>query len=359
MRKAAKLSVSSHYNSELEKIIEKKDCELKELARNNSTHFAKNNLPDPKASGILSVITEDIRAGYEELISLAYQYTQPSAHLPEAEMDGALAEEQNNKLDSEIRKRSDQINNKERELGNKKTINLKQRIRNAILFTAIICIGEIIFNTMAFQTMGDNMIFCFLLSLSVTVAVFSLAHFVAIQFKNTESPKRKIALVAGALLAATGVFVVLANLRSDYMAKNDILTNPVMFFVLNLILFIATAIMSYQLMPSKKEIADNREIDKIHETIEKLKKEILQLEQEKDSINRALIERNVERSRQAHYAEYTVEQIKKKYLKAIAIYKSENINVRTDGKIPVCFTEELSPIKVNNPVLHYQFIKEA
>jgi hypothetical protein len=358
MRKAANIQVGSHYNSELDKIIEKKDAELKELARNNATHQAKNNLPDPNARGILSVITEDIKAGYEELISLAYQHQQPAAHLPEAQMDGALAGEQNQKLDSEINKLHDLIRNKERELGKRKTVNLKQRIRNALLFTAIICLGEIVFNTMAFQTMGDNMLFCFLLSTSVTLAIFSLAHFAANQFKNTESRKKKIMVVAGSLLAASAVFIVLANLRSAYMAQNDILTNPVIFFVLNLILFIATALVSYQLMPSKKEIAENREIDKIHETIEKLKKEILVLELEKDDINRALTERNIERSRLAHYVEYTVARIIKKYQEALAIYKSENINTRTDGKIPVCFTEEIPPIKVNNSVINYQFIKE-
>ena len=358
MKNTATTIVSMGYKNELEKMIDQKDAKLKEMSRNKAKHNAKRNLPEPNKSGQTQIFTGDIKAGYEELISFIYQYNQPEAHLPESQMDGALAKEQIKKLDTEIKKLDDQNKDDERELGNQKPANLKPRIRNALLLTAIIGIGEIVFNTLAFQVIGDNLLFSLILSTSVTVAAFLLAHIAALQYKNAETQKKKYLIIGYSLLIASGVFVVMAYFRSEYMAKNDLSTNPITFFVLNISLFIVTALLSYYLMPSWKEITENQELEDMFEIIEKRKKEIERIEKEKNGINIVLVEKDKQRSRKAYDTEYTVNLIQKKYKEAVAIYKCENIDLRKDGKVPVCFSEKISPIEVNNPIIHYQLIKE-
>lgn len=357
MKKTAITLVSNHYNNDLEKIIETKDIELKELARKNAKHYAKSNQPDPAESG-MAPYTGDVKAGYEELISYVYQYLQPGAHLPEAQMDGALVKEQGEKIDIEIKKLESQNKNDEYELGNYKPANLKSRIRNALIITAIISVGEIIFNTKAFQVIGDNLLFSLILSISLTVAVFAFSHIVALMYKNTEDRRKKIMLMAGSLAAATAVFIVLAFLRSEYVAKNDMSINPVFFIVINLFFFIVTALFSYYLLPSWKEISKNREMEKKHEVIETRKKEIERLKQEKENIREAFVERNKQRVKLAYYTEYTVERIKKKYQEAVQIFMSANLTFRTDRKVPVSFSEEIPPIEINNPVVLYQSIEK-
>src|ERR1035437_5196722 len=155
--KAITTTSGSIYNPDLEEMIQKKNTELKDLAKKNSKHFAKQNLP-AKEDESLAPYIEDLKAGYEHLASQAVQFLQPSAHFPEEKMNGDYYRETDKGLHDEIKCLEDLNRHAEYELGDYNPGSILLRIWLTIIATGIINIGEIIFNTKAFQVTGENML---------------------------------------------------------------------------------------------------------------------------------------------------------------------------------------------------------
>ena len=78
--------VSERIDSDLETTIQKKDAELKELARKNARHFAKHNQPEVFGDSLPPYVGE-IKAGYEKLGTDIFKHLQPASHFPEAKID--------------------------------------------------------------------------------------------------------------------------------------------------------------------------------------------------------------------------------------------------------------------------------
>src|SRR5580700_2255104 len=146
MQHISNVLASSYSNPELENNIRKKDTALKELARKNAIHFAKSNRPQPKGDNLEPYIG-DIKSGYEDLAAYIHQYLQPITHLPELKMDAEWAKGKKKELESDIEKLEGQNHNDEYELGNYTPGNILSRIRTAVLITALIGMGEVVFNT--------------------------------------------------------------------------------------------------------------------------------------------------------------------------------------------------------------------
>src|SRR5260370_27863856 len=70
----------------LEALIEKKDFEMKALARKNAMHFAARNRPHVQGD-TFSIYTGDLSTGYGKISADFFRYLQPTIHLPEGKMD--------------------------------------------------------------------------------------------------------------------------------------------------------------------------------------------------------------------------------------------------------------------------------
>lgn len=328
------------YDPVLEEMMQKRDAEIKETARRNARHFAKRNLPAP-TGGNISHLTGEIRAGYEKLASDVNFHLQPSAHLPEAKMDAEYYREKFNKLDAEKKEKEELNRNEEYELQDFDKSSIPVRIRWALFSTLIITLGEIMFNTKAFQITSENLLFALILSICISFAVFVFAHVAPLLYKGAKNKLQRIYVVIGSLALVTILFAALAIFRSSYLAVHNVYINPTYFVIINLFFFIVSALISFFVLPSWTEIKHNAMRLKIYFAIKKRKREIERLKIEIGKIKETILERTKLRIRIAHQANYAADRIRKMYWETLEIFKTTNLAYRTDSKTPDCFNEDL------------------
>lgn len=331
----------------LETLMQKRDAELKALAIKNAKHFAKRNLPAPEGDNI-SNYTGEIKAGYEKLAADVFHYLQPAAHFPEAKMDADYFREIDKNLEAGIKERQALNSNDEYELGNFSQGNIPFRIRIALISTAIITVGEILFNTKALQVTGENMLFALILSISVSFAVLAFSHLAPSLYKGAKTKLKRLLIVVGSLLLATILFTALAIFRSKYLEIHDIHLNPIYFVIINLFFFIVSSLLSFFVMPSWTEIKENSHKLKILHSIKKRNKEIEQLKKERQSIKTTILERTKGRIRIAFHTNYAIDRIRKMYWESLETFKTTNLTFRTDRVAPDCFGDVLSEPDIEN-----------
>jgi cation transport ATPase len=343
------------YDPALEEMLQKRDVELKVLAEKNSKNFAQRNLPTLVGDHLLNY-TGEIKAGYEKLGTEVFHYLQPEAHFPEAKVDADYFREKVKKLDTEINEKEAQNQRDENSLRDFAQNSIPTRVLWAVLITFLITIGEIVFNTKAFQVTGENMLFALVLSICISIAVFVFAHMTPMLYKGAKTKMQRISVVVGALLLVTGLFTALAIFRSSYLATHDVYIQPGYFVIINLFFFIVSALLSFFVLPSWSEIKENALLLKLQYVVKKRKKEIEQLKAEREKIGATIMERTKVRIRIAHYANYAIERIRKMYLETMGMFKTINLTYRNDNTPPDCFSEDPPTLDLDN--FYYSLITD-
>ena len=261
------------YDPAMEEMMQKNDAKLKDLARMNAKHFAKRNLPAAMGDNCTHY-TGEIKAGYEKLATDIYGHLQPSAHFPEAKMDAEYFREKVAKMEGEIKEKETQNHNDEYELNDFDQSSIPSRIRWAVIATLIITLGEIMFNTKAFQVTGENMLFALILSICISFAVFIFSHVTPFLYKTAKNKLQRWTVIGGSLFLVTVLFTALAIFRSSYLAVHDVHINPSYFVIINIFFFVVSALLSFFVLPSWTEIKQNALRLKIHHALNKRKKEL-------------------------------------------------------------------------------------
>jgi cation transport ATPase len=335
------------YDPAMEHMMQKTDAKLKELACYNAKHFAKRNLPSAQGDN-LEHYTGDIKAGYEKLATDVFCHLQPAAHFPEAKMDADYFREKVVKIEAEIKEKEAQNRNDEYELNDFDQSSIPARIRWAVIGTLIITIGEVMFNTKAFQVTGENMLFALILSICISFAVFIFSHITPFLYKGAKNNLQRWTVVCGSLFLVTVLFTALAIFRSSYLAIHDVHINPSYFVIINLFFFIVSTLLSFFILPSWTEIKQNALRLKIFYAIKRRKREIEQLKKELEKIKVTILERTKLRIRIAHLANYASERIRKMYWEVMGAFKTTNLTYRTDGITPDCFSGMLPEPEIDN-----------
>ncbi|MFH2141270.1 MAG: hypothetical protein ABIJ97_02520 [Bacteroidota bacterium] len=330
------ISTGNIHDPEMEAMMQKRDTELKEKAMKSAKFFAKKNLPAPKGDD-LAQYTGELKTGYEKLATEINQRLQPGAHFPEARIDADFFKEQDKNLENEIKIREDQNRNDEYELGEFSQSTIPVRIRLTVISTLIITIGEVVFNTKAFQVTGESMLFALILSICISFAVFFFSHITSFLYKGVKNAIQKRLVIIGSLLIVSGLFTALAIFRSSYLQSHDVYINPFYFVIINLFFFIVSTTLSFFVLPSWSEIKENTSRLKTYYAIKKLKKEIEELKAKREQIKATILERTKVRLRIAHHVNYATDRIRKMYWETMEIFKTNNLTFRTDGITPDCF----------------------
>ena len=347
MQHISNILAAGYSDLALENNINKKDAALKELARKNAIHFAKSNRPLPKGDSIEPYIG-DIKSGYEELAAYIHQYLQPITHLPELKMDAEWAKGKKKELESEIEKLEGQNHNDEYALGNYAPGNIISRIRTAVLVTALIGMGEVVFNTQVFQVTGGNMLFALILSVAVSVAVFILTHLTPLLYKQTESRTKKTLILLGSLLLAIILFSAMAILRSVFLQQLNVVSAPGYFVVINVFFFIVASLLSYYIFPTLDELKQHFAMAKLTKTISKRCDDISGRKKELETLRADILQSTKTHIRAAYYAKYLVERSKKLYQEGLETFKSTNLSFRMDNQTPDCFYDDLPEADINH-----------
>jgi hypothetical protein len=337
-------------NPVLESILKHEDAALIELAEKNAKHFAKRNLPAPTGDKLSHYIGE-LKSGYEKLAAHISQQLQTSAHFPEARMDADFYKEKDGTLSKEIKALEDENHNEGYDLHNFSPGTIYSRIRWAIVATLIVIIGEILFNTKAFQVTGENMLFAMLLSISVSFAVFLFSHVAPLLYKAVKTKLQRRLVIAGSLFLVTGLFTALAIFRSKFLETHDVHINPFYFVIINLFFFIVSALFSFFILPSLEEIKENEHRLKKYREILKRNEQIKEKKNERENIREIIWDKTKGRVRVVHYANYSTEAIRKMYWNAVEIFKRTDLIFRTDRQTPSCFSDPLPELEIEDVML--------
>jgi hypothetical protein len=348
------ITTKTIHDSALEDLMQKRDNELKALARKNARHFAKRNLPSAKDDNLTHYVGE-IKTGYDKLAAEVVHHLQPAAHFPEAKMDADYFRERDELLGNTILTLENQNQNDEYELSGFSQSSIPSRIRWAVFSTAIITVGEILFNTKAFQITGENLLFALILSICVSFAVFIFAHIAPFLYKGAKTKIQRIIVATGSLLFVTCLFVALAIFRSSYLAEHEVNVNPLFFVIINLFFFIVSTLLSFFVLPTWEEVKRNALQYKTLQAMKKRQKEIKQLQIERAKIKTTILERTKLRMRIAHHANYAADRIRKMYWESLEVFKTANLTYRTDRTTPDCFGDEVQ-LEPNIPDFNYTLI---
>jgi len=344
---------SDTVESVLEKMIQKGNAEIIELARKSGKQFGVRNMPAAKGD-CLSEFIAVLRSKCEKLAAEIIHFLQPDSQFPEASVDAEYFKEKVKNIDIAIKEKEDRNRNDENDLNDFDKNYIPSRIKWALILSLIVGIGEILFNTKSFQIIGDNLLFALIMSVCISICVFMFSHVTPFLYKDAKNRLQRISVILGSLFLVTVLFTALAIFRSSYLANHDISISPVYFVIINLFFFIVSALMSFFVLPTWKEIKQNSILLKIYYAIKKRKKEIEILKQEREQIKATILERTKSRIRIAHHANYALERIRKIYREAIAVFKTTNLTYRNDGNTPDCFSEE--PEDLNIGVFNYSII---
>src|ERR1035437_8167272 len=327
-------------NPEVERLIIKSNEGLQGKSRKNGTHYASKNQPAPKGDKLGPYI-KDIKAGYEQLATEVHKYIQPGTHLPEGQLEADRTKEKSKKLEEQIFQLEEQNRRDEFELQNHDSKSTFNRIFIALLITAFILVGEVLFNAKAFEISGENMLFALIISFSISFAVYVFSHVIPDRYRKIETPRERRIFILSVLGIVTLVFTALAVLRSYMLALHRVAVSPVVFVIINLFLFIASVLFSAYLFPAWEEIKGSFHNMRLHKAIKNRIKEIEVLQKELEELKKYITELAQQIIRISYYTENTNKRIEKMYHEAVGIFISVNIATRTDRMVPDCFNEEL------------------
>lgn len=341
-------------NPELEAIIRKKNDQINELGRKKGKHFGQNNQPAPIGDKLPPYIG-DIKTAYEVAGADTRHWLQTGAHLPEGQIEADRAKEKCKALDTEIEKLEHQNKSDTYELQEHDTQSVSNRIYIALFLTGIILIGEIVFNTKAFEVIGESMLFALGISIAVSFAVYALSHFAPMLFKEIKTKFRRRMFIAIVLLVTSLAFYVLGVFRSNLLAQHDVSFSPGYFVVMNLFLFMVSVFISFYLLPSWEEIKGSIHNWRLQKAITKRTKSIASLKAQKEELMQYLLELAKKIVRINYYTEYTIKRLEKLYYESVEIFKSTNLTFRPDKKVPNCFHDQIPPPEMEHLITH-QFL---
>jgi len=330
--------VKEERDSVLENLIQLTHAELKELALKNGEHYAKRNQPNLTGDKLIHY-TGEFKTGYEKLAAEISRLLQPQSHLPEGKMDVDYHKEKDGELDKQIQKTEHEIQKLEYELGGYDSKPITKRIKIALIITAIILLGDTLFNTKSFQIIGENLLFAFVLSICISATVCIFAHFIPFLIKKAKTRAKKRLIVILALLIATGLFYALGVFRSKYLATHEIFISPVFFVMINLFFFITACIFSFFFLPTLEEIKQNAQKKKLQDEIDEKNSQLKVLKEQKEKNKATLHDNSKSRVRIIFYSNYSMDLIRKMYKETVEVFKSTNLRCRSDHHVPDCYSD--------------------
>lgn len=291
--------------------------------------------------------TGELRTTYENLSAEVLQALQPATNLPESKVDADFFKAKEAECIKKGEELEKQNQNDRYDLDNYNPEVIRSRIKWAIIITAVISLGEALFNTKALQVIGDSLLFALIMSICVSFVIFIFSHAFPMIYKEMNTVWKRRLVIISSLLLVTGMFTALAIFRSTFLAANDIHIKPIYFIAINLFFFIVSALVSFFLLPTRLEIRDHHAKTKIYDRIKKRKKEIETLEQVKRDIKEEVKRVTKDRIRILYLSKYVINRIEKMYYESVATFKGTNLNYRTDHQSPDCFREQVPVMTID------------
>lgn len=338
---------SLHNEPEIENLLGTTDAELKALAQRSARHYAANNRPQPVGDSLLPYIPEII-SGYERHAADILRMLQPETHYPDGKMDIERASLKQANLDYEIEELEKKISSEEPSVKGFNEIEFNFTKRKIVWVIILMMAGETAYNTGAFQAISENLLFALILSVAITVAVVLAGHTAASLYKRAKDRTQRIGVVVGSFTIMSIVFYCFALLRTWYLSKHGVEINPLLFAVFNLFFFVVMALISFFFLPTWEELKNAKQLEKMHEALQKKKKDLKEKKALKENMQDVLHALNKARVRSIYYAKNVTESIRTRYREAVGQFIATNNRYRTDHKTPDCFSQPIPDLNIDD-----------
>ncbi|HTA26658.1 MAG TPA: hypothetical protein VK809_02635 [Bacteroidia bacterium] len=321
---------------ESEQKSEKKHSEINALASKLGEHFGKRNLPKPKGDSLIPYVGS-FKHAYEEVSAFMHQRLQPDAHLPEATMKIKRAKERDKHIDSEISEKSNHISNSTFKLGDYHPNHFIYRFWIAIICTGVIFAGDTNLNAKSFEFLGGSYITALILAISLSLALFLLAHTTPLIVKSMKKVWQQRLVIVCSLSIALGISTVFAYLRSAMFASQNTYVSPSLFVEINMFLYIVSGVISFFVMPTWEELKEHLHNLERWLHIKKTEKQVVALLKAKEINKDLALKDSMEHFQIVVYAKHFDERIVRMYRESVQIFINTNLIYRTDGQVPDCF----------------------
>lgn len=326
--------------------IESEHQRMMETSRKNAMHLAEQNRPELRGDRLLPYVN-NLRTGYEKLAADVLEKIQPATNFPESKIDSDLFKLKCEEIDRSIQE-NERLNHEDKyHLGEYSPSGIFWRMIITIIITLLVYAGEAAFNTKAFLITGDNFLFALILSICLSFGVLVFAHVSMNMVKSARTVIKRRIIIAGSLILATCLFIALAIFRSRYLEAHEISVEPKYFVIINLFFYIVACLVSYFMMPTRKELKENEEKRRIYRRIEKRKNEIKSLQKQKEKLQETIAELTKMRVRVAYLAKYVLNKVQKMFREAQAVFITTNLTFRKDGQCPTCFSDHVDDVSID------------
>jgi len=330
---------------EIDRLLEEEGAKIKEIAYANGKQLGLNEPPRPLAQGdnLLPYIM-DIKSKCEHLAVKILHKLKPALHIPEGKLDASWADLHHKRISDEFRGIEKRLNFLEHELTGYHPEAIPKRKRKAKIFILLLYLGEIIFNGVAFQVLGDSMLVSMAIAGFITLLIAFAAHTSGRQYGEARTKaKRHLVLLLSALFASAFAAAI-TELRNSYLQQMGFQGSPWIFILVNLAAFLAAAFVSWHYYPTKAEDDRNKEMLQKYE--EKLELEKRRAEKRKELIDHEL--RSKEKL-SVHMnipveAAYAIAEVDCLFRDAITVFMNANMHCRFET--PTCYNEPLPKLEI-------------
>ncbi|HTB30986.1 MAG TPA: hypothetical protein VK808_03120 [Bacteroidia bacterium] len=331
-----KSNSNNYFDPDLERLMEEIFNDTNKEAEKDGAETGTKGLP-ALYGDILEPYIGKITATYDELGARIQQKLLPEKHPINAMMKLERAKEKSQEINTEVEKRDNQNNTDKDNMENFHPNNLISRVCTALLTTGIILVGEILFNSKAFQFFGETLLFSLGISFSISFSTYLFSHMVPLFYKEATTRLKRWLVILISLIIALAVFVTLGILRATMFSQQGISISPSSFVIINMFFFIVSCVCSYYLLPSWAEIQEHRKFMVKYREIKKRDKEIDKFKQAHSDLKDNAMGESMIHSDAVIYAKKLDARVNKMCQKSINTFINANLRNRKDKKTPECF----------------------
>ena len=347
MKKIIKIhKVKTFINHDVEQQSKLKQKEIPELSEKLGKIFGERDQPEPLGDDILPYIGE-IKANAESMVPFLDDKIQIQSHIPEYNSEKIKVHEEEVRVNAENDKLTQKNNNIETDISNLNNDGNNNAIYVVLGISLALFLSESTFNTVAFEAVGDNMLFALLLALPITLTIIILAHIFGIQVRKIVDITKKRIVIVTVLLLMLPIFYILGQMRASVLEKEGANSIGTMAFIIfNYFFFGATAIIAGKYWPTReqrKKYAEYKRLkaEQVKNNLQ-IKLNNIHITKLNDELNEKLVFINLI----LFYRKNRIDEIIKLYNKAVSIFIKTNMLYRGDRKIPDCFNLPIPELNI-------------
>ena len=349
MKKIIKIfKVKKYHNREVEANFKQKEKEVIPLSQRLGKTFGERDQPEPIGDNLVPYIGE-VKTICEGMIAYLDEQVQSHSLIPEYNTDKKKLQEEEVRVKEENTTFSNSLKNIKSEMENIDLEDVDAKVKIVLIVSTLLFISESVFNTIAFEAYGDNLLFSMALALPITLLILIMSHVFGTQIRKITNPTTKKIVIVGVLLAMIPLFYVLGSMRTMVLEKEGTTGISIfMFIIINYFFFIATAIVSYKYWPTKEERQKQAELKRLRKEYRKIENKLEANNTHITKLNADLNEKAIHINLIAYYREYSVDRIVKLYHKAVSVFIKNNIMHRNDRKTPDCCIEPYPELNIKD-----------